>query len=212
VAEAPACSFRLGFKALRDRIPEVVGRCLEDERFDPGGGAEQRTSGGLLVWRQEGNVTAFADGGLTWVLGPRGQQRRPSAGPAFAWEGPRADLAGRRADHDLLRGGRAHLAARPHRPGHRGAVRRAGGRPGRLRRLGRRRLRQPVVLDHGDGLQTAYAHLSEIDVAPGQPVKRAERPGLVGSTGYSSGPHLRFEVRRDGAPRDPLGYLAAVTD
>jgi murein DD-endopeptidase MepM/ murein hydrolase activator NlpD len=61
-----------------------------------------------------------------------------------------------------------------------------------------------VVLDHSDGMQTRYAHLSRIAVAKGQVVRRGEIVGLVGSTGRSTGPHLHFELRQDGRPVDPL--------
>ena len=64
-----------------------------------------------------------------------------------------------------------------------------------------------VVLDHGNGLATAYGHQSSIAVANGQTVAQGQVVGYVGSTGHSTGPHLHFEVRVNGAPVDPLGYL-----
>jgi murein DD-endopeptidase MepM/ murein hydrolase activator NlpD len=64
-----------------------------------------------------------------------------------------------------------------------------------------------VVVDHGDGLATAYAHASAILVAVGQQVGQGETVSLVGSTGNSSGPHLHFEVRVNGSAVDPLLYL-----
>lgn len=64
-----------------------------------------------------------------------------------------------------------------------------------------------VVLDHGDGRMTLYAHMSRIDVSVGQVVRRGERLGAVGSTGASTGPHLHLEVRDHGAPRDPRPLL-----
>ena len=64
-----------------------------------------------------------------------------------------------------------------------------------------------VVVDHGDGLATAYAHASAILVAVGQQVSQADTLSLVGSTGNSTGPHLHFEVRVNGSAVDPLLYL-----
>lgn len=64
-----------------------------------------------------------------------------------------------------------------------------------------------VVIDHGNGLSTAYAHASSILVGVGQQVAQGETVSLVGSTGHSSGPHLHFEVRINGVAVDPLLYL-----
>ena len=64
-----------------------------------------------------------------------------------------------------------------------------------------------VVVDHGNGLSTAYAHASAILVGVGQSVSQGETLSLVGSTGNSSGPHLHFEVRVNGVAVDPLLYL-----
>ena len=64
-----------------------------------------------------------------------------------------------------------------------------------------------IVLDHGNGLSTAYAHASSLLVGVGQTVSQGETVSLVGSTGNSSGPHLHFEVRVNGEAVDPLLYL-----
>lgn len=64
-----------------------------------------------------------------------------------------------------------------------------------------------VVIDHGGGLATAYAHLGGFVVVEGDPVVGSQVIGLVGDTGRSSGPHLHFEVRVHGSPVDPLVYL-----
>jgi len=64
-----------------------------------------------------------------------------------------------------------------------------------------------VLIDHGLGFRTLYGHLSVIRVKPSQEVGRGERIGDVGSTGFSTGPHLHFEVQLDGQPVDPLAYL-----
>jgi murein DD-endopeptidase MepM/ murein hydrolase activator NlpD len=64
-----------------------------------------------------------------------------------------------------------------------------------------------VVLDHGGNLATAYGHQSSIAVTCGQQVNQGDVIGYVGCTGHCFGPHLHFEVRVDGNPVDPLGYL-----
>lgn len=64
-----------------------------------------------------------------------------------------------------------------------------------------------VIVDHGNGIQTIYAHLSDIWVAQGQYVGQGEAVGAMGSTGYSTGPHLHFQVNVYGTPTDPLAYL-----
>lgn len=64
-----------------------------------------------------------------------------------------------------------------------------------------------VMLYHGGGFATWYAHLSSIRCAAGQFVARGQVIGLVGSTGWTTGPHLHFEVRINGAAQNPLQYL-----
>lgn len=65
-----------------------------------------------------------------------------------------------------------------------------------------------LVLLHGDGSVSAYAHLSAIHVFPGQVVERGQPVALAGSTGISRGPHLHFEWRENGEPLDPMPRFA----
>lgn len=64
-----------------------------------------------------------------------------------------------------------------------------------------------VVINHGKGISTLYGHNSKLLVAEGQTVQRGDAIASAGSTGLSTGPHLHFEVRKDGEPVDPLIYL-----
>lgn len=66
-----------------------------------------------------------------------------------------------------------------------------------------------IVVDHGNGLTTRYAHLSSINVRPGQSVSAGQKIGGVGSTGNSTGNHLHFEVRENGNAVNPRKYINA---
>lgn len=68
---------------------------------------------------------------------------------------------------------------------------------------------QMVEINHGNGLSTRYAHLSDIDVVEGQKIDAGTVIGNAGSTGRSTGPHLHYEVRRNGDALDPLAFLKA---
>jgi murein DD-endopeptidase MepM/ murein hydrolase activator NlpD len=64
-----------------------------------------------------------------------------------------------------------------------------------------------VIVTHRLGFESWYAHLSSISVVRGQSVSGGVVIGRVGSTGHSTGPHLHFEVRRNGTPIDPVPLL-----
>jgi hypothetical protein len=92
-AAADNCQSVLGFKALHDLIPDVVGDCIADDHHNPvNGDALQETAGptgsggyGLLVWRKSDNWTAYTDGNRTWTYGPLGLQVRLNS-ERFSWE------------------------------------------------------------------------------------------------------------------------------
>jgi murein DD-endopeptidase MepM/ murein hydrolase activator NlpD len=63
-----------------------------------------------------------------------------------------------------------------------------------------------IVIDHGFGYETLYAHLNEFKVKKGDKVKRGEIIGLVGNTGMSSGPHLHYEVHKNGKVVNPVNF------
>lgn len=66
---------------------------------------------------------------------------------------------------------------------------------------------QTIIIDHGNGMSTLYAHQSALIAKVGDNVSKGETVGKVGSTGWSTGPHLHFEVRVNGTPTDPTAYL-----
>ena len=68
-----------------------------------------------------------------------------------------------------------------------------------------------VIVDHGNGFETYYAHLSRIDVIEGQEIRQGEFVGAVGATGRVTAPHLHYEVRIGKAPVNPYRYLMATT-
>lgn len=83
-----------------------------------------------------------------------------------------------------------------------GAVRRSGWNSGGYGNL--------IELDHGRGIETRYGHLSRILVRAGQPVKRGQLIGYMGSTGRSTGSHLHYEVRIDGRPVNPIPFMRST--
>ena len=68
-----------------------------------------------------------------------------------------------------------------------------------------------VMIDHGNGVVTVYAHMSSIGVSYGQYVTAGQYVGAVGSTGVSTGPHCHFEIRINGAQTDPAAYFSGLT-
>ena len=125
---------------------------------------------------------------------------RPAAGAMFAGFGMR--------EHPLLRIPKLHTgvdfeaaAGEPVKAAARGRVAFAE-RAGELGNL--------VRIDHGGGVVTAYAHLSQINVRAGDCVGQGAVVGSTGSTGLSAGPHVHFEVLVEGTPVDPAPYIAGM--
>jgi murein DD-endopeptidase MepM/ murein hydrolase activator NlpD len=67
-----------------------------------------------------------------------------------------------------------------------------------------------TLIQHGSGISTMYAHQSATSVSPGQKVTQGQIIGNVGSTGWSTGPHLHFEVHVNGTPYDPMGWFGGA--
>ena len=68
-----------------------------------------------------------------------------------------------------------------------------------------------VIIDHGNGYETYYAHLARFDVMPGQEIRKGESVGAVGTSGRVTAPHLHYEVRVRHAPVNPYRYLAKAS-
>ena len=66
-----------------------------------------------------------------------------------------------------------------------------------------------IIIDHGNGMQTLYAHLESINVSEGQKVGQGDAIGIIGTSGDSTGLHLHFEVRKNGSAQDPQQYVKA---
>ena len=65
----------------------------------------------------------------------------------------------------------------------------------------------PFHCDHGNGIMTRYGHAMQVVLVPGQHVRRGQVIAYMGSTGFSTGPHVHYEVRVNGTPVNPVGYL-----
>jgi hypothetical protein len=112
-AAAAGCQYVLGFKALHDLVPSIVGDCLVDEHHNPqnGDGLQETTGlegkGGMMVWRKADNWTAYTDGYRTWINGPNKLQQRLNT-QRFVWEPDAASFP--RADGQVSQAPAAGLA------------------------------------------------------------------------------------------------------
>lgn len=137
--------------------------------------------------------------------------RQPAAGsPAqtFGWPIPEGEIL---SHFGVQRGSRRHSGL---------DIRGRHGQPVRATLGGRvtytgstmRGYGKTVVLDHGDGLSSLYAHNSAVLVRKGEWVERGQSIARVGRTGNASTEHCHFEIRRNNVPVDPLRYLQAATE
>ena len=67
-----------------------------------------------------------------------------------------------------------------------------------------------MCMDHGNGFVTLYAHCDNLHVQPGQFVRKGQVIAVSGNTGHSTGPHLHFEIQKDGKTVDPLVHLPSL--
>lgn len=187
---------------------------LRRRGFSPGsidGGFGPATARALRRYQRRAGLSADAVAGPATLSRMRRPVRRRGSTPRSGGEvgGPVLffrPLGGPITDGFGVRWGRPHQGidfpaasgARVEAAG-RGVVAFAGWNTGGYGNL--------VIVDHRLGFQTWYAHLSAVTSYVGERVTGGTRVGLVGSTGYSTGPHLHFEVRHHGAPVDPMPRL-----
>lgn len=177
-----------------DTEPGIGGTVANDEGSEAGGLSTLASRAGQLAGALD-SVEAKLNERVRWI----------SSTPAIApVKGIFTSGFGVRAD-PMTHGRGVHqgvdIAAAPGQPIHAsadGVVIQAGEVSG---------LGQAVFIAHGFGVTTRYGHMSRIDVRPGQRVKRGDVVGRVGNTGRSTGYHLHYEVRVDGDPVNPLGYI-----
>lgn len=131
------------------------------------------------------------------TLAPRGSLVAPTQGPITSTFGPRRHpVTGEHRQHAGVDIGAP--TGTPVVAANGGAVTFTGSASG---------YGNTVIVDHGNGLTTLYAHLSSIGVRSGQSVAAGEQIGAVGATGLATGPHLHFEVRSHGVAQDPARWL-----
>jgi murein DD-endopeptidase MepM/ murein hydrolase activator NlpD len=181
--------------AIEDRLADIA---TEQRRLERQRAAERRGSAGSSGGQSSG-------GGSSGGGSSGGGSPQPTSGQ-FQWpvNGPVTSGFGYRT-HPVLGTQRLHAGVdfgaatgTPIVAAEAGRVVSAGWRGG---------YGNAVIIDHGGGLATLYGHQSRLAVSAGTSVSRGQVIGYVGSTGMSTGPHLHFELRRNGAPVDPMSRL-----
>lgn len=161
------------------REAERAAERREQARATGGGSSAETAQGGSD--QSSGAQQTASGGGWTW----------PAHGPITSGFGQRWGRL--HAGIDIAGGhGSSIMAARP------GSVAHAGWMGG---------YGNTIILDHGGGVTTVYAHLTSIEVGVGQSVGAGQRIGGMGCTGSCTGTHLHFEIRVSGNPQNPMGYL-----
>jgi len=176
-------------ETLRTSSPRARGMTLEQMLAHLGGGVPA-----AAIASRPTTATPVSSSGVHAALGPI---VRPLPGPVGSGYGPRV--------HPVHGDVRFHhgvdIAAptgTPIQSFAQGTVSFAGWRNG---------YGNLVIVQHADGIETRYAHQDTIDVVAGQVVSAGQVLGTVGATGTATGPHLHFEVRRNGASLDPAAWL-----
>jgi lipoprotein NlpD len=171
---------------------------LEPELASPGG------EGGAVAGREAPSGRVRSPGGSPGSRGGKGVSKPPPATRGMLDWPLRGVLYGRfgkkgREPHDGI--DLAAPAGTPVKTAQEGTVVYAGEQRG---------YGLIVIVQHTNGLITLYAHNRDLRVKTGQTVRRSQVIATVGESGRTSGPHLHFEVRRDGKPVDPLDYLGPL--
>jgi murein DD-endopeptidase MepM/ murein hydrolase activator NlpD len=177
----------------------VTAAPSEQQRIVPGGPATKAVSRGVPGddASQKRQVTGDDDAGdLRHRTVTALRARWPVRGPITSDFGPRREFARFHSGIDI-----SVKPATPCRIAAAGTVIFAGWRNG---------YGKTIIVDHGDGIQTLYGHLSRLGVSRGQWIEQGAVLGSTGTTGHTSGPHLHYEILVNGRPVDPGPYLAAA--
>ncbi len=184
----------------RRQAEEERRRQAEEERRQE----EQRRTAAAADRQQRSSASSSGGGSASASSAPAAEQQapagrlqRPADGRVTSGYGYRIHpIFGTRRFHAGVDFGGGHGA--PIYAAEAGTVVSAGARGG---------YGMTIVIDHGQGLTTLYAHQSRFAVAAGQRVSRGQVIGYIGATGVATGPHLHFEVRVNGSTRNPMSYL-----